>query len=341
MATLCLANGVPMITAGDERGRTQGGNNNAYCQDNDISWIDWQADGDPGAWLDVYEVTRTALALRRAHPALRQRHWFEGAPTIVDGPKDLTWLHPSGREMTEDDWHDTSWRRSRCGCWGRPLRSPGPRGEQQVDASFALWFNAAADPVDIVLPLNPWVQRGEVVLSDRPRARSGHRGARGRHGAPVGSVRRGAPRGLSQACGDDTQLGHRGQQRAARHHPHRVAEGARAGQGDVAVEAVATALVGLHQIHLDRRGIGERVIGEHPPVHQLHLHLARRQLAETREGADREVGADLRGVPDAGALDVLDLDRRPRATHALLPGGQLARAGVVGVQGPRLTAAGV
>src|SRR3546814_3153369 len=66
-------------TAGDERGRTQRGNNNAYCQDNEISLIDWRPDD---AWLDVYEVTKIALRLRRDHPALRQRHWFEGRPTI-------------------------------------------------------------------------------------------------------------------------------------------------------------------------------------------------------------------------------------------------------------------
>ena len=91
MATLCFSNGVPMLTAGDERGRTQGGNNNAYGQDNEISWIDWRPDD---AWLDVYEITKTALRLRRDHPALRQRHWFEGRPTIKGGPKDLIWLHP-------------------------------------------------------------------------------------------------------------------------------------------------------------------------------------------------------------------------------------------------------
>ena len=101
MVTLCLSNGVPMFTAGDERGRTQGGNNNPYVQDNEISWVDWRADD---AWLDVYEVTKAALRLRREHPALRQRHWFEGRPTIEGGPKDLVWLHPSGREMAGDDW---------------------------------------------------------------------------------------------------------------------------------------------------------------------------------------------------------------------------------------------
>ena len=107
MATLCFSSGVPMLTAGDERGRTQGGNNNAYGQDNATSWIDWTPDD---AWLDVYEITKTALRLRREHPALRQRHWFEGRPTIRGGMKDLLWVHPSGREMSTDDWNDDTCR---------------------------------------------------------------------------------------------------------------------------------------------------------------------------------------------------------------------------------------
>ena len=162
MATLCLSNGVPMITAGDERGRTQRGNNNAYCQDNEISWIDWRPDD---AWLDVYEITKTALRLRRDHPALRQRHWFEGAPTIRGGPKDLAWLHPSGREMGDEDWFDHDLRTIGMFVSGAPLRAPGPRGEQQVDHSFMLWFNAGWLPQAVHLPENDWVQAGEVVLS--------------------------------------------------------------------------------------------------------------------------------------------------------------------------------
>ena len=162
MATLCLSNGVPMITAGDERGRTQRGNNNAYCQDNETSWIDWSPDD---AWLDVYEVTKTALRLRRDHPALRQRHWFEGRPTIRGGPKDLAWLHPSGREMTDEDWFDHELRTIGMFVSGAPLRSPGPRGEQQVDLSFMSWFNAGWLPQAVHLPENDWVQAGEVVLS--------------------------------------------------------------------------------------------------------------------------------------------------------------------------------
>ena len=128
-----------MITAGDERGRTQGGNNNPYAQDNEISWVDWRADD---AWLDIFEITRTALQIRREHPALRQRHWFEGRPTIVGGPKDLAWIHPAGREMTGDDWQDPRLHVIGMFVSGDPLRSPGPRGEQQRDTSFMLWSTA-------------------------------------------------------------------------------------------------------------------------------------------------------------------------------------------------------
>ena len=162
MATLCFSSGVPMLTAGDERGRTQGGNNNAYGQDNETSWIDWRPDD---AWLDVYEITKTALRLRREHPALRQRHWFEGRPTIRGGIKDLLWVHPSGREMTTDDWNDDSVRTVGMFLNGSPLRSPGPRGEQVRDTSFMIWLNAGGDDVELTLPANQWVHHGEVVLS--------------------------------------------------------------------------------------------------------------------------------------------------------------------------------
>ena len=162
MATLCFSSGVPMLTAGDERGRTQGGNNNAYGQDNETSWIDWRPDD---AWLDVYEITKTALRLRREHPALRQRHWFEGRPTIRGGIKDLVWVHPSGREMSTEDWNDDSGRVVGMFLNGAPLRYPGPRGEQVRDKSFMIWLNAGTDDVKLTLPDNQWVHHGEVVLS--------------------------------------------------------------------------------------------------------------------------------------------------------------------------------
>ena len=162
MATLCLSAGVPMITAGDERGRTQRGNNNAYSQDNEISWLDWSSDE---ARLDLYEFTKSVLRLRREHPALRQRHWLEGRPAVEGGPKDLAWIHPRGREMTAMDWFDRELHILGMFVSGSPLRAPGPRGEQLHDFSFLVWFNAQPVPGQAVLPIQDWVQVGEVVLS--------------------------------------------------------------------------------------------------------------------------------------------------------------------------------
>jgi glycogen operon protein len=165
MATLCLSSGVPMITAGDERGRTQGGNNNAYAQDNEVSWVDWHADD---AWLDLYEVTKAALRLRRQHPTLRQRHHLEGRPAVPGGPKDLAWIPPTGREMTEADWCDEGLHQFGMFLSGDPLRAPGPRGERLHDASFLVWFNAHPEPGTVALPDQGWVKAGEVVLSTAP-----------------------------------------------------------------------------------------------------------------------------------------------------------------------------
>ncbi len=192
MATLCLSNGVPMITAGDERGRTQRGNNNAYCQDNEISYVDWRPDD---AWLDVYEVTRTALALRREHPALRQRHWFEGRPTIRGGPKDLAWLHPTGREMTPRGLaRPRACARSACSSPAPPLRAPGPRGEQQVDSSFMVWFSSGWLPQRVAAARERLgaARRGGAL--DR-RAAAGGDGGRGRRRPHRGSTQR---RGAAQ-----------------------------------------------------------------------------------------------------------------------------------------------
>ena len=179
LATLCLSTGVPMITAGDERGRTQRGNNNAYVQDNEMSWLDWRPDD---AWLDVYEIAKTALRLRREHPALRQRHFLEGRPTVKGGPKDLAWIHPDGREMTEADWFDETLHTFGMFVSGDPLRAPGPRGEPMRDSSFLLWFNAHADPGKAKLPREPvgQLRRGRAQHRHRPPRRRGALRRRGR-----------------------------------------------------------------------------------------------------------------------------------------------------------------
>jgi glycogen operon protein len=152
-----------MITAGDERGRTQRGNNNAYVQDNEISWMDW-SDG----WLDLHDLTRALLTLRREHPALRQRHHFEGTPTRPGGPKDLVWLHPQGHEMTVEDWHDEGNHAIGMFLSGTPLRAPGRHGEVLTDKSFLIWFNALPQPVTVHVPVDAWRFGLEVALSTDP-----------------------------------------------------------------------------------------------------------------------------------------------------------------------------
>ncbi len=103
LATLAFSQGTPMILHGDEIGRTQRGNNNAYCQDNEISWVDWELDGRSG---DLLTFTQRVFELRAEHPILRRRSFFQGIPASGDGVKDVIWLRPDGEEMTDVDWHN-------------------------------------------------------------------------------------------------------------------------------------------------------------------------------------------------------------------------------------------
>jgi isoamylase len=105
LATLAFSQGVPMITAGDEMGRTQQGNNNAYCQDNQISWVNWDLDQHQ---RDLLQFTRWVFSIRRKNPVLRRRAFFRGIPLAGESEKDLAWLRPEGGEMTEADWHNRS-----------------------------------------------------------------------------------------------------------------------------------------------------------------------------------------------------------------------------------------
>src|SRR4029079_1416697 len=101
---------------------------------------------------DLYELTKAALRLRREHPALRQRHFLEGRPTVEGGPKDLAWIHPDGHEMTEEDWYDERLPIFGMFVSGDPLRAPGRRGEVLRDASFLIWFNAHPEVGKATLP---------------------------------------------------------------------------------------------------------------------------------------------------------------------------------------------
>jgi glycogen operon protein len=105
LATLAFSQGVPMLSHGDELGRTQHGNNNAYCQDNEISWVDWNLSEEQ---KELFAFAKKVFEIRQINPVLRRRHFFRGVPITEGGPKDLTWIRPDGGEMTERDWHDPS-----------------------------------------------------------------------------------------------------------------------------------------------------------------------------------------------------------------------------------------
>ncbi|WP_227982956.1 glycogen debranching protein GlgX [Nocardia spumae] len=150
IATLALSQGTPMLAHGDEIGRTQGGNNNAYCQDSPVSWMDWAA---AQKYADLLAFTRTAFALRRAHPVFRRRRFFDGRPAAGDDhPGDIAWFTPGGTEMTTADW-DTGFARSLAVFLnGDAIAEPGPRGERVRDDSFLLCFNAHDAPLDFAVP---------------------------------------------------------------------------------------------------------------------------------------------------------------------------------------------
>jgi isoamylase len=137
LATLLLSQGVPMLLAGDEIGRTQGGNNNAYCQDNPISWVDWTPDPSRAR---LFEFARRMIALRRDHPVFHRRHFFQGRP-----------LH-GVREMTVEEWNNHYARSLGVFLGGEALQEVDDRGRRVTDDSFLLLFNAHHDPVPFTLP---------------------------------------------------------------------------------------------------------------------------------------------------------------------------------------------
>ncbi|GFG75634.1 glycogen debranching protein GlgX [Mycobacterium botniense] len=150
LATLMLSQGTPMIAHGDEMGRTQQGNNNVYCQDSELSWMDWSL-ADKNA--DLLTFTRKATRLRRDHPVFRRRRFFEGEPIRSrEQVCDIAWLTPSGREMTHEDWGTEFGKSIAVFLNGDAIPEPDARGERVVDDSFLLCFNAHDDVVEFIAP---------------------------------------------------------------------------------------------------------------------------------------------------------------------------------------------
>ena len=160
IASLALSTGVPMLLGGDEFGRTQSGNNNGYCQDNAISWYDW----DWNTWQsEMVAFTRYVLALRRDHRVFRQRFFFQGTPTSEGGAPDLGWLSPSGTALTDGEWNDPGTRTIGMYLSGRLRPVPGDAASGK-DESFLLLFHSGDDHHPFVLPGDPYGTRYRRVL---------------------------------------------------------------------------------------------------------------------------------------------------------------------------------
>jgi len=162
LATLLLSQGVPMILYGDEAGRSQGGNNNTYCQDNELTWIDWTAMDQ-----DLVSFTAQLVALRRAHPVFRRRRFFDGRPVRRDEGEplsDIVWLTPAGEEMTQEDWGSGFGQAVTVFVNGLGIQSTDTRGERITDDSFLLCFNGDDGPVDVTLLAEEYAKRWEVEV---------------------------------------------------------------------------------------------------------------------------------------------------------------------------------
>jgi isoamylase len=161
LATLLLSQGVPMLLGGDEIGRTQGGNNNGYAQDNETSWYDWSLDRRE---RQLHAFTRALIRLFTAHPVLRRRRFFQGRQIRGSRVKDLTWFAPDGTEVTDEQWQAPAIRTLAVQYAGDAIDDRGPRGERIVDDTLLVILNADERPIAFTLPNHEAAKRWEVVF---------------------------------------------------------------------------------------------------------------------------------------------------------------------------------
>ncbi len=152
LATLLLSQGVPMLLAGDESARTQNGNNNSYCQDNPLSWLNWELDAEQG---ELLSFVRRLTRLRRNHPIFRRRHFFQGRPIKGEGVKDILWIGPEGNEMDDEAWSHGHVRALGVVLNGKGIKETDEQGRPIEDDSFLLLLNAGQDPLGFKLPPSP------------------------------------------------------------------------------------------------------------------------------------------------------------------------------------------
>jgi isoamylase len=164
LATLILSQGVPMLWAGDEIGRTQRGNNNAYCQDNEISWMDWKLERSK---RDLLDFTQLLIQLFHQHPVLRRRVFFQGRRIRGSEVKDLAWFKPDGKEMTDDDWNNGFARCLGLRLAGDAIEEVDARGNRILDDTLLILLNAHHEPVNFVLPAHRRKLRWQVVFDTK------------------------------------------------------------------------------------------------------------------------------------------------------------------------------
>jgi isoamylase len=164
LTTLMLSQGVPMLLGGDEIGRTQIGNNNAYCQDNEISWFDWQL---PDGNEDLINFCRELIYFRKQHPVFRRRKWFQGRAIHGEGITDISWHNPDGTDMTQEQW-DAGYIKS-IGVFlnGDKIPSPGSQGERISDNDFLMFFNAHYEVIEFALPEHFREYQWSVVIDTK------------------------------------------------------------------------------------------------------------------------------------------------------------------------------
>jgi glycogen operon protein len=174
-----------MFLGGDEMGRTQGGNNNAYCQDNEISWIDWSLREENLALLGW---TRRLMEFRSHHPAFRRRNWFQGRKIYGEEVTDIVWYDPSGEAMTEQQWNQGFARSVALFLNGDEIGMRDRRGEEITDDSFLLLFNASDTTITFTIPSgalgNEWAA---AIDTNDPMLEEGERVAKAGEDVPVES----------------------------------------------------------------------------------------------------------------------------------------------------------
>jgi isoamylase len=161
LATLLLSQGVPMLLGGDEMGRTQGGNNNGYCQDNETSWYDWSL---AGAKEELLSFTRALARLRIDHPVFRRPKFFQGRPLHGESIKDIGWFTPEGTEMSQGDWDNGIAKSIAVYLNGDAIGAVDQRGEPMADETFMLLLNAWHEPIDFTLPPGRWADAWVKVV---------------------------------------------------------------------------------------------------------------------------------------------------------------------------------